>query len=187
MTEPQAQTVDGWLESFVEYVKQALDIVQLKEDAIDRARGDEEAFTMGLVIIVLAGIGTAVGSMNPLGVVVFPVFYLVMAFVGAAILHLLATVAFGGEGQFVSFFRPFALAYVLAWVNLVWFLNVVLSPLAGLWMCVVWVICIEREYGLDRPRAIATVVIPVAIIFFLGMMFLAFLGAAAVLLGMGLS
>lgn len=187
MTEQQAQTAGGWLDSFVEYVKQALDIIQLKEDAIDRARGDEEAFTMGLIVITLGGIGAAVGSMNPLGVVVFPVFYLVLAFIGAAILHLIATMVFGGEGEFVSFFRPFGLAYVLAWVNVVWVLNVVLSPLAGLWMCVVWVVCIEREYGLERGKAIATVAIPLAILFFLAMLFLAFLGAAAVFLGMGLS
>jgi len=187
MTEEQAHTAGGWLDNFVEYVKQAFDIIQLKEEAIDRARGDEEAFTMGLIVIALGGIGAAVGSMNPFGIVLFPVFYLVVAFIGAAILHLIATMVFGGEGEFVSFFRPFGLAYILAWVNVVWVLNVVLAPLAGLWMCVVWVICIEREYGLNRGKAIATVAIPVAIFFFLGVLLLAFLGAAAVLLGMGLS
>lgn len=188
MTEEQAQTAGGWLDSFVEYVKQAIDIIQLKEEAIDRARGDEEAFTMGLVVIALAGIGAAVGWMTPLGIVGFPVLFvlfLAAAFIWAAVLHLIATMVFGGEGEFVSFFRPFGLAYVLAWVNVIWVLNEVLSPIAGLWMCVVWVICIEREYGLDRGTAIATVAIPVAILF--GMLFLAFLGAAAVLLGMGLS
>jgi hypothetical protein len=187
MTEQQVQSAGGWLDSFVEYVKQALDIIQLKPDAIDRARGDEEAFTMGLVVIALAGIGAGVGALSPVGIVGFPVFYLAVAFIGAGILHLIATVAFGGEGEFVNFFRPFALAYVLAWVNVIWALNYVLSPLAGLWMCVVWVVCIEREYGLDRTRAIATVAIPVAILFFFGMLFLAALGAAAVFLGMGLS
>ena len=50
-----------------------------------------------------------------------------------------------------------------------------------------WVICIEREYGLNRGKAIATVAIPVAIFFFLGVLFLAFLGVAAVFLGMGMS
>lgn len=187
MTEQQVQTAGGWLDSFVEYVKQALDIIQLKAEAIDRARGDEEAFTMGLIVITLGGIGAAVGLINPFGVVVFPVVYLVGAFIGAAILHLIATMVFGGEGEFVSFFRPFALTYVLAWVNVIWVLNWVLSPIAGLWMCVVWVVCIEREYGLDRGKAIATVAIPVAILFFLGMLFLAFLGAAAVFLGMRLT
>lgn len=184
MTEPHTQSAGSWLDNFVDYVRQALDIIQLKEDAIDRARHDEEAFTMGLVVIALAGVGAAIGSLNPFGVVFFPVFYLVMAFLGAGVLHLIATVAFGGEGEFAEFFRPFSLAYVLAWVNVVWVLNVILGPIAGIWMCVVAVVCVERTYGLDRPKAIATVAIPVAVLVFLTMLFLAFLGAAAVFLGM---
>ena len=113
MTVQDAQTAGGWLDSFVAYVKQAIDIVQLKADAIDRARGDEEAFAMGLVIIALGGVGGAIGSFNPFGVIFYPVFFLVGAFVGAAILHLLATVAFGGKGEFMELFRPFSLSYVL--------------------------------------------------------------------------
>ncbi|MGD8327943.1 MAG: YIP1 family protein [Acidobacteriota bacterium] len=182
MTEQQAQTAGGWLDNFVEYVKQAIDIIQLKTDAIDRARDDEEAFTMGLVIIALAGVGAAIGSLNPFGVIFMPVFFLVGAFIGIAILHLIATLLFGGEGEYVRVFRPLSLAYILAWVNVVWILNVILSPLAGLWMCVVAVVCIEREYGLDRPKAIATVAIPVVVLLFLMMMFFAFLGAAAIML-----
>jgi hypothetical protein len=183
MTEPQAETTGSWLDNFVEYVKQAAEIVQLKTDAIDRARGDEEAFTMGLVIVALAGIGAAIGSFNPFGLIVMPVFYLVGAFIGAGILHLIATVAFGGDGEFLGFFRPFSLAYILAWVNVVWVLNIVLMPLAGIWMCVVAVVCVERAYNLDRPKAIMTVAIPVVILVFLFLLFLAFLGAAAVFLG----
>jgi hypothetical protein len=178
MTEPQAHTAGGWLDNFVEYLKQAIDIVQLKEDAIDRARGDEEAFTMGLVIIALAGIGAAIGSLFPFGLVAFPVMYIVGAFIFAAIVHLLATMVFKGEGEFIEFFRPYALAYVLQWVNAVWVLNVVLGWLAGLWMLVVTVICVERSYKLDRAQAIATVAIPVAVLFLLSMMFFAMVGVA---------
>jgi len=182
MTEQQAQTASGWLDNFVEYVKQAIDIIQLKTDAIDRARGDEEAFTMGLVIIALGGIGAAIGYLNPFGVIFMPVVSLVMAFVVMAILHLIATLLFGGQGEYVRLFRPLSLAYVLTWVNVVWILNFILSPLAGIWWCVVAVLCIEREYGLDRGKAIATVAIPVVVLFLLAVMFLAFLGAAAIML-----
>lgn len=178
MTEQDTQTASGWLDSFVDYVKQAIDIIQLKADAIDRARADEEAFTMGLVIIALGGLGLAIGSFNPLGVIFYPIILLVGAFVGAAILHLLATVAFRGEGEFMEFFRPFSLSYILTWVNVVWVLNVVLSPLAGLWICVVAVVCVERNYGLDRTRAIATVAIPLVVLLVLSMMLFAVVGMA---------
>lgn len=178
MTDPQAQTAGGWLDNFVDYVRQALDIIQLKEEAIDRARDDDDAFTMGLVIIVLAGIGTAIGSMFPFGVVAFPVVYAVCAFIFAAIVHLLATMVFKGEGEFIEFFRPYSLAYVLLWVNVVWVLNIVLGWIASIWLLVVTVVCVERAYRLERAQAIATVAIPVAVMTILAMMFFAVLGAA---------
>ena len=178
MTEQQTQTAGNWLDSFVEYVKQAVDIIQLNEEEIDRARGDEEAFTMGLVIIALGGLAAAIGTVSPFGVIALPVFFVVGAFIGAAILHLLATVAFGGEGEFMEFFRPFSLAYIVTWVNVVWILNTVLAPLAWLWICVVAVICVERNYGLERTRAVATVAIPVLVVFALSVMFFAVVGMA---------
>jgi hypothetical protein len=178
MTEPQAPTATGWLDNFVDYLKQALEIVQLKEDAIDRARVDDEAFTMGLVIIALAGIGMAVGSMFPFGVVAFPVMFAVFAFVFAAIVHLVATMVFKGQGEFIEFFRPYSLAHILLWVNVVWVLNLVLGWIAGIWLLVVTVLCVERAYRIERAQAIATVAIPVAVLFVLAMMFFAVLGAA---------
>ena len=47
--EPEAETL---LPQFLAYLGR------------DRARGDDEAFTMGLVIIALAGVGAAIGSMT---------------------------------------------------------------------------------------------------------------------------
>jgi len=181
MTEQQAQSAGNWLDSLVEYVKQALEIVQLKTDAIDRARQDDEAFTMGLVIIALGGIGAAIGAIFPFGLIMFPVMYVVFAFIFAAIIHLLATMVFGGEGEFLGFFRPYGLAYILTWVNVIPILNLVLGWVAGIWMLVVAVLCVERAYGLDRPKAIATVAIPVVVMFFLLTVFFAVVGVAAFL------
>jgi len=172
------QTAGGWLDNFVEYLKQALDIIQLKTDAIDRARGDDEAFVMGLVVIALAGVGAAIGSFFPFGVLAFPVMYAVGAFIFAAIIHLLATMVFKGEGEFIEFFRPLSLAYVLHWVNAIPFLNMVLGLVAGIWMLVVAVVIVERSYNLDRPKAIACVAIPVAVMFFLFTVFFAMVGMA---------
>jgi len=183
MSEGEAGTAGSWLDNFIEYVKQAVEIVQLKPEQIDRAKDDEDAFTMGLVIIALAGVGAAIGSMAPLLVIVMPIFYVIGAFIVAGIFHLIATVAFKGEGEFLDFFRPFSLAYVLQWVNVIWVLNIVLAPLAGIWLCVVAAVTIERVYGLDRMKAILTVVIPVAILAVLSFMFFAVVLSMAVLMG----
>jgi len=182
MSEEQQQqqqaTAGSWLDNFVEYVKQALEIIQLKPEAIDRARHDDEAFTMGLVIIALGGVAAAIGSLAPFFVIVFPVMSIIGAFIFVAVLHLMATLVFKGEGEFLELFRPVGLSYILSWVNIIWILNVILGWLAGLWMLVVAVICVERAYKLDRAKAIATVVIPVAVLFLFSLMFFAMVGMA---------
>jgi hypothetical protein len=63
-------------------------------------------------------------------------------------------------------------------VNIIWILNVILGWLAGLWMLVVAVICVERAYKLDRAKAIATVAIPVAVLILFSLMFFAMVGMA---------
>ena len=106
MAESQVGAAGSFLDNFVEYVKRALEIAQLNTDEIDRVKGDEEAFTMGLVIIALSGVAAAIGSMAPFGVVVLPVFYLIGAFIGSGV-ELVAPVKVGtgatiGAGSTIS-------------------------------------------------------------------------------------
>lgn len=176
MAEPQVATQSPF-DNFIEYVKQALEIVQLQPEAIDRASHDESAFTMGLIIIAIGGVAMAIGSLAIFGVVIFPIFMIVGAFIGAGLLHLLATMAFKGQGEFIEFFRPLSLAYVLTWVNVVPLLNVVLGLVAWIWMLVVAVVIVERTYSLERPQAIATVAIPVVAMFVLFMILGAFMAS----------
>lgn len=163
MAEPQVATQSPF-DNFIDYVKQALEIVQLQPDAIDRASKDEGAFMMGLIIIAIGGVAMAIGSLAFFGIVAFPIMLIVGAFVFTGILHLLATMAFKGQGEFIEFFRPISLAYVLTWVNVVPFLNAILGLVAGIWMMVVAVVVVERTYSLERPQAIATVVIPAVVL-----------------------
>jgi len=149
------------IESFVDYVYNAFEIVQLKTDQIDSTAKDEGAFVMGLVIIALAGVAGAIGTFSMRGLVFYPVLAVVGAFLFTGLLHLLATLLFKGEGDFLEFFRPASHTYILHWVMVVPVLGWALAPIAGIWGLVVSVLIVERIYGLDRAKAIATVAIVV--------------------------
>lgn len=162
----------NFVESFADYVFQALDILQLKTEQIEKTAKDEEAFTMGLVMIALAGVATAVGRLEISGLIFYPVLVVVFAFIWAGILHLLATLVFKGEGDFMEFFRPFSHTCILYWVAVIPILGwAILAPLAEIWGLVVTVVIVEKLYGLDRPKAIATVLIPVAAFLLLFLIF----------------
>ena len=184
MSKENTQIGGGWFDNFVGYVKQSIDIIQLNEDAIDHARDDEEAFMMGLVIIALGGIAAGIGSMSARVFVFSPILLIVAALVFAVILHLLATMLFKGEGEFIGFFRPYSLAFVLLWVNAIWILKSVLVLVAGFWLLVVTSSILERNYSLDRPQAIATVAIPVAALSIMWTVLFATAIAAALFLGL---
>jgi len=147
------------VESFVDYVHDAIEIIQLKTDQIDKTAKDESAFMMGLVIIALAGIAMAIGMFNFPGLIFYPVLSIVGAFLVAGLLHLLATLLFKGEGDFLEFFRPFSHTYILHWVMVIPWLGLALAPIAGLWGLVVSALIVERVYSLDRAKAIAAVAI----------------------------
>lgn len=144
---------------FVEYVKQALEVVQLKPGPIDALAGDERAFAMGLGIVAIGGVAGAIGTLMLPGIIFYPILMIVGAFIGAGLLHLLATLAFKGQAEFMAFFRPFSHTFVLTWVTVIPILGWMLGMLANLWMLVVTVVIIERVYRLDRAKAIATVAI----------------------------
>jgi len=167
------------VESFIDYVQKALEIIQLKTEQIDSTAKDEGAFIMGLVMIALAGVASAIGRFDLPGLIFNPVLFVVFAFIWTGLLHLLATLLFKGEGDFMEFFRPTSHTYILYWVMVVPFLGWALAPLAGIWSLVVSVLIIERIYGLDRAKAIATVAIVVGAFMLLfiifGSMMMAFL------------
>lgn len=160
MTEP-TETKQNPVESFVDYVQDALEIVQFKTGQIDKTAKDEGAFVMGMVIIALSGIALAIGRFDFPGLVFNPVLAVVFAFIWTGLLHLLATLVFKGEGDFIEFFRPISHAYVLLWAMVIPFFWFPLGMIAGLWAAAVCVLIVERIYGLDRARAIATVAIPI--------------------------
>ena len=173
------------LESFLAYVRRAFDIVQLKTDAIDEIAGDEAAFSMGLAIIALGGVATSIGTFAPFGVIAYPVFFIVGAFIAAGIFHLIATLAFKAEGDFMTFFRPFSHGYLLFWAMIVPVLNfLVIWWAAWLWLLVVAVIDVEQVYKLDRPKAIATVAIPAAAMILVSVIFFTFLLGLLFLFGL---
>jgi hypothetical protein len=181
MAEP-TEAKENPVEKFVDYVQNAFEIIQLNTEQIDRTAKDEGAFIMGLVIIALAGIASAIGTFNFPGLVFNPVLMVVAAFLVAGLLHLLATMLFKGEGDFLEFFRPVSHTYILYWVTVVPFLGWLLAPLAGLWGMVVTVLIVERVYNLDRAKAIATVAIVVGAFMLLFIIFGGMLAVFAVMM-----
>jgi len=162
---------------FGDYVKRGIEIVKLDSSAVMHASRDANAFSMGLLVLLIAGIASAIGQLNLFGIIINPIGTIIGAFVWVGILHIFALL-FGGRASYSELFRPLALAMVLNWITVIPLLGVFLGFLAGVWQIVVSVVAVENVYRLSRGKAIAVVLIPLAMLFILAFCFVFFVGTA---------
>ena len=109
------------------------------------------------------------------GIVIFPVVLIVESVVVAGLLHLIATVGFDGNSDFVRFYRAYSATFVLRWVTVIPLVGPMIAWLGWLWQMVATAFVIERVYGIERGRAFATVAILVGI----GLVFFVVFGSLA--------
>lgn len=157
--------------SFVDYIKKGWEAAQLKTDVVKELAADEGGIGPAIGILAISGLCAGIGSLNPMGLFVFPFVRVIGGFILVAIMHFVATTFFGGKGKLTSLAVPMFCASLITWVAIIPIIGpTFLAFLAGLWMLVVAVICVESVYGLDRAKAVGVVAIPVVIFLIIGML-----------------
>ena len=119
---------------------------------------------MGLPPEMTSQLGMMMGGAGWAAIVTVPVFFLI----GALIVHLLATVL-GGKGDFgkiaylISTYQaPITIASAI--IALIPFLGGCITPLLGIYGLVLEYFAVKVNYGLTQGRAIAVVLIPIALV-----------------------
>ncbi|MBP7148329.1 MAG: YIP1 family protein [Acidobacteria bacterium] len=129
--------------------------------ALREVAADANALIPALVILAIAGVAAGIGSLNPLMVVVFIVLVPLWSFVWVGILHLLSML-FGGKGGYMPFFQAYGHGVGLVnWVGVVPFVG---GLVAMVWGIIVSVVIVEEVHALPRGKAIAVVLIPLAVL-----------------------
>ncbi|MEN3045710.1 MAG: YIP1 family protein [Candidatus Hydrothermales bacterium] len=171
---------------FVKVIEKVLYIIQLKEEAIKEVSEKRENLPWAILVVVIAGIASAIGSLKIIpGIITLPILAVILSFIGVGILWVVARIL-GGKGEYIPYYIPIAMTYILHWVSVIPIIGGFLSTLASIWMIIVAVKVTQTVHQLDLARAIIVVLIPIAIAFFLSIL----IGAAALtvagLKGLGL-
>jgi hypothetical protein len=163
---------------FKHYFKAGLEILQIKQNSIKKIAEDSKATTFAILFIALAGVASAIGTLNLVGIIFAPVAILIGTFIWFGILHLFSKI-FGGKGKYSEFYRAAGVGYVGMWLAVIPILGPFLVLIISLWYLVVYVNIVKVVHKLSTGKAIAVVAIPVAIItilaFVVGMLVAAFL------------
>ena len=166
----------GLFMSFVDYLKKGWEAVQLKTEAIESLAADEKAFGPAIGILAIGGLALAVGSMNPGGIILFPIIFVAGAFIAVGLMHLAASLIFGATGEFKSLINVIGCASIIRWIAVVPLLGPTLMVLSGLWLLVIGVLAVGEVYKLDRGKSVVVVAVPVVLALILGAVFSALVG-----------
>jgi hypothetical protein len=157
---------------FVGSLKKAVEIVKLNGAVAAEVGADEQSLQPGLIFVAVGGALTGIlGGIG--GLITGPIAALIGYAVGVGILHLVATVLFGGKGDYVSLLRAESHAAIIGWAGFIPFLG----ALIGLWHLPVSVVILQSVYGMPRDKAIATVAVIVGFFLLLGLVAMLFFGA----------
>jgi hypothetical protein len=138
-------------------LKKAIEIVKLNGPVAAEVGRDEQSLQPGLVFVAVGGLAAGIGGLASHGgiggLVSGPIAALIGYAVGVGILHLVATVFFGGKGEYLSLLRAESHASILGWAGIVPFIGWIV----GFWHLPVSVVILQNVYGMPRDKAIATV------------------------------
>lgn len=157
---------------FVGSLKKAVEIVKLNGAVAAEVGADEQSLQPGLIIVAVGGALTGLfGGIG--GIIGGAIAALIGSAVGVGILHLVATVFFGGKGDYITLFRAESHAAIIGWAGFIPFLG----ALVGLWHLPVSVAILQSVYGMPRDKAIATVAVIAGFFLLLGLVAVLFFGA----------
>lgn len=157
---------------FAGSLKKAVEIVKLNGGVAAEVGADEQALQPGLAIVAAGGALTGIhGGLG--GMIGGAIAALIGTAIGVGILHLVATIFFGGKGDYLALFRAESHAALLGWAGFIPFLG----PLIGLWHLPVSVTILQSVYGMPRDKAIATVAVIAGFFIVLTLVTVVFFGA----------
>lgn len=153
--------------AFMDYVKQGIEILKLDEGVMTKVAKDNNATTMAVIFFAVAGIASAIGSLNIVGIIVYPIMYAIMSFIGVGIWHVIAKL-FGGKAEFMEFYRAMGISYVGMWILAIPVVGVLLMLPLSLWYLVVDFKIIKSVQQLSTGKALVVLLLPMIIAMIIG-------------------
>ncbi|MDP7244861.1 MAG: YIP1 family protein [Flavobacteriales bacterium] len=147
--------------SFIDSVKQAVEIVKLNGKVTINVSKDKNATLMGVLIVAIGAILNQILDFNVLTSIFVVVFAIAVYFIVLSITHALARL-FGGQAKYMEYFRAESYAAILGWLGvlaIIPFLGNILNFLFSLWSIVVSVVILENVHKLARRKAIMVVLV----------------------------
>ncbi|GEM_PF-6740042 len=149
--------------SLASHLKDAFGAVTFDTVSIKRLAKDKASFGYGILILALAGVASGISILSFWWAIIAPFVAVICTFIGVGVMHALSLL-FGGKGKYRELFHALSHTAVLNWSMAVPFIGVFFGIIANIWRLIAAVPIIQAVHKLPRDKAVAVVLIPVAII-----------------------
>ena len=174
---------------FIEYLRKGVEMAKLKGEAAEEVAADEGAFIPAMVIFALPVLLVEAGLLLffSMGFIFLPFLginakvlaflcalnflIVLMPFAGIGILHLIAK-AFKGQGDYYGYYQAMGVGSIVGWGGIIPYIGVIFS----IWAIVVNVVITKHVQKLSTGQAAAVVLMPVLVVFVLGIFLAVFVG-----------
>jgi hypothetical protein len=158
-------------------------VLKMEAGVFQEIGGDPAATAQAVIVVVtaalIAGLGALIGSNFSLGAWILSSIYSVVGLaIGTGIIYLVSRM-FKAQGDYISLFRSLGFAYApqaLGIIPIIGFVGVI-------WSIILAIRAVKETQNVPNGTAVAVVLIPVAILFVIGLILVLAVGMA--LLGLG--
>lgn len=148
---------------YADILRDAVDALQFEESGVRQLQNNVDSATFGVVTVLLSGLASAIGTINPFGLLIYPILSLLGVTIGVAAYHLFAKLL-GGEGSFKDLFSVLSNGQVILWISVIPILGPLLGFLATLYYLAFSVFAIKTVYDLSVVKSVFVLLLPTIII-----------------------
>ena len=149
--------------AFVDSLKKALAILKLDGGVMQEVALDNTITLHAFLILIIAGIASAIGQLNLAGLILLPIVIILIQFINVGITHGLALL-FGGQAKYMQLFRAMSFSSIIGWIQVIPVIGPIIGAVASLWLLVVEVVILKYVHKLTIVKAIIVVLIPIVLI-----------------------
>ena len=157
--------------SFGENIKKSLNVLVFNEKALTEISNNEKATGYGFLTLIIAGVATAIASLNIIGIILNPIAVIIGLFIGYSIYHFIAKLLLGGKATGAQYFRSLSNSFIVYWFTFIPILGIFLQMIAGLWLIAINVFILNKVHKLSILKSVLLGLLPIivgVILFFIG-------------------
>jgi len=163
---------------FINTLNYAVEFLKMDFRNLERVANDPKMPVWVIVILAISGVASAIGTLNIAGIIINPILSVIFGSLFLALFWVIAGPLFGGKASIVQHYSALGLLSVVQWISVIPIIGPIVSFFIFFYLVFVYQKMIKLLHDLSDGKAWAVVLIPIAVVLFIGLMLFVVFGLA---------